>query len=114
MQITSKDIDQQQPRAPAALEIGSPVRRGKLTRGNFTPNSYRLAKLGKSMARHSIALNNAFPDDKDFFLWNGISKSAANDAKLADAIRRAAADDSQKEKLIKYVSVVKWIYLFSF
>lgn len=113
IKITAIDVTPRQLPSKAILENLSPVRRGgsKLTEGSFSPTSFRLAKLGKSIARQSIALNDAFPDDKELFLWNGISKSAANDEKLADAIRRAISNDQQKEKLIKYVSVIAIYYL---
>lgn len=112
MSVTDADPKQPAGRAAAASD-GSPVRRGsaKLTEKHFTPRSFRLASLGKSYARQSIALNDAFPDDKESFLWESLHKSAANDGKLAEVIRRAVENDREKEKLIKYVRTALCLFV---
>lgn len=79
----------------------------------FTPTTARLAALSKSKTRESVSTLNAFPTDKDQFVWGAIQDAAKSNEVYAEALKRVSQDLDMKEALITYVRslVSHWFYL---
>lgn len=75
----------------------------KITQGDFSPNTTRLANRSKAQVREHIATKNAFPADKDTFIWTAIQEAAQMDDTVKQALLRACKSLQVKEDLIDYV-----------
>ena len=80
-----------------------------VTQGQFTPRTNRLANYTKSVVRQQIALENAFPEDRDKVVWEALL-GAAQSQHLTEVVERISGNNTlsikAKEMLLKYVSVV--------
>lgn len=80
--------------------------RDKLTKNDFSPRTTRLANAGKSSARERVAFTDAFPKDKDEFVWESIQHGARDNNLLQEALQLAQENIDDKELLIEYVRVL--------
>jgi len=78
----------------------------KLTRNHFDAGSMRLANHSKSIIRERIALLDAFPRDKEVFIWESIQQGAKEPGEGVEAsFKRAEQSDDLQDELLEYVRV---------
>lgn len=75
----------------------------KVTKGDFSPRTIRLATYSKAKVRELVATANAFPSDKDVFLWGAIQDAAKSEPSFKDTLNRASQNLEIKEDLLIYV-----------
>jgi hypothetical protein len=66
----------------------------------------RLANHSKSIIRERIALQDAFPKDKEVFIWESIQLGAKEPGEGVEAsFKRAEQSDDLQDELLEYVGV---------
>ena len=91
------------------------VRTGaRVTQSTFSPESVRLANVGRFAVRVDIATKAGFPSEHDTFTWKSMSDAVAASDSPALVQRLAISDKSteRREKLIKYVRafILSWLF----
>jgi hypothetical protein len=94
----------------SASVISSSGRSEKLNKNNFNGVSLRIANGGKSVVRERVALVEAFPKDKDNFVWESVQLAVKDNDALCLALKGMENDTGLQESLIEYV---RFFYTFS-
>lgn len=93
-----------------APSSAAPKGGNKITSGDFSPISYKLAAAAKTRLRFRLSVENAFPDNlnRDIFIWQSVSQAAkmgGEESFLLDAFKRSEGDSERQQMLIEYVSI---------
>jgi hypothetical protein len=79
----------------------------KITSRDFTPRTLKLAKQVRAQTKQRVVLEDAFPEDKDDFVWEAVKQVQADAApgqETANSLARLDQNVKAKLNLIKYVS----------
>jgi hypothetical protein len=85
----------------------TPTKSRKVVESDFTPRTLKVAKRVRAETKDRTILMDAFPVDKEDFVWEAAKKiyaDASPEDELAICLERLETDDRIKEMVIKYVS----------
>ena len=115
MQVTVAHSQSRKSKTPAPSSTKSTSKSGStskstkstqskiVTQGQFTPRTNRLANYSKCVVRERLALIDAFPKDRDSFIWEAVL-GAAQSQQLTEVVNHLQYAQDLKELVLKYVS----------